>query len=164
MPKLRFILEFDVSNSPITPALATYAWGGLDDQDELVSGLAHERRLAAVVDAHPDLLRQSFLNQMLSGFIYDLNSIDLKGLSVNEAMAHARLSLVPLVLARVPEAERAALEHYCQEAGLLAPDGGPGFMAEWRTRAELTRVLVEDEQGVMATSDERTRRYKKRRR
>ena len=170
MPTVRLILEFEVSAAALDLKLANRIWGSPDQVDG-IEGTGHypeavrlEKLLAEVVDADPALQRQAVLNTVLNGAMYQLEEFELKGLTPEEAMKHSYRPLLPGLLSRLPQGQYEAVQQYCEESGLLDLNADFSPLAQERVSLHLSRVLVEDEQGLMATSDERTRKWKKKRR
>lgn len=159
---VRLIFEYAVLTEPVSPGLAARAWGPPDNAQEAAEHaqqLAYERRLAEVLDADEALRRQLTLNTVLTEELPALEGY--KG--VKELLNHAYLSLLPVLLDRLPAGEREVVEAYCNEYGLMGDFHEYAPLAEQRVRLSLSRVLVEDEQGPLANSDERVRAVRKRR-
>lgn len=116
-----------------------------------------------MLDANPELQRQELINTILGVLIPDLDLFKVKGLTPAEALEHGYKELMPQLLAKAPEKYREAMERYCQEAGFLDGSCNRTTLAEEGRQLKLTRVLVENEQGILVTSDKRTRKYKRKR-
>ena len=159
---LRLIFEYALITRPITPAMAEQHWGSPEKATGGISRaqqLAYERRLAEVVDADPALRRQVAFNEVYSGVLPQLEHYE----NVDGLLKHAYQPLLELLLSRLPEPEQQAIRAYCETYDLLGEGSDHLPLAELRVGLSLNRVLVEDEHGTIANSDERVRAVRKKR-
>ena len=156
---MRIVFEFEQREDALTPQLLKTYWPEEKDEDEAEKqnrqqGLESEVALVTAIKTQPEVLRSLWRQEALN-WLHALETYQVAKLV--ETVAPDAVELQPLV-AQLPKAAQAYFERPCL---LDAYDSEP--LIDYILNLDLCGVRIEDEQGVLLSSDDAPIRQKRKR-